>query len=182
MNEAEVWRPIEGFPGYEVSSYGNVRCFVPFGPHTGRLLETPRAIVFQETHGYWRVSLWRDRKGYKRFVHRLVLEAFVGPCPKGMETRHLDGDGHNNRLDNLAWGTKTENASDRVEHGTHHLGSGHPRAKISEETAASIKRDLELGPERRGLCREIADRYGTTLAIVHNIKYRTCWKHVKEAA
>ena len=56
------------------------------------------------------------RRLYK--VHRLVLEAFVGPCPEGQEARHLDGDRLNNALENLAWGTRSENAQDRTVHGT----------------------------------------------------------------
>lgn len=50
--------------------------------------------------------------------HRIVLETFVGPCPEGLETRHLDGNGLNNRLENLEWGSKKDNGEDRVKHGS----------------------------------------------------------------
>lgn len=42
-------------------------------------------------------------------VHRLVCEAFHGPCPPGMEVLHDDEDGLNNRPENLRWGTRKEN-------------------------------------------------------------------------
>ena len=49
-------------------------------------------------------------------VHRLVLEAFVGPMPEAMETRHLDGNPANNCLDNLRYGTRAENEADKRLH------------------------------------------------------------------
>jgi hypothetical protein len=52
-------------------------------------------------------------------VHRLVLDAFVGPCPDGMECRHLNGVKADCRLSNLAWGTRKENIEDRVRHANH---------------------------------------------------------------
>jgi hypothetical protein len=52
-------------------------------------------------------------------VHQLVLEAFVGPRPRGMESCHNNGNQTDNRLVNLRWDTKSENNLDRVRHGTH---------------------------------------------------------------
>lgn len=60
-------------------------------------------------------------KGYRRIsignhsfpVHRLVLEAFVGPCPDGMECDHKNRDGLDNRADNLAWVAHSENNRDK---------------------------------------------------------------------
>ncbi|QZE10566.1 hypothetical protein SEA_SCOOBYDOOBYDOO_251 [Mycobacterium phage ScoobyDoobyDoo] len=66
--------------------------------------------------GHLRLNLDTNKT---RLVHRLVLEAFVGPCPPGMETRHLDDDPSNNRLSNLCWGTRLENTMDRVQNGIH---------------------------------------------------------------
>jgi hypothetical protein len=52
-------------------------------------------------------------------IHQLVLLAFVGPKPPGMQTRHLDGDKTNNRLTNLVYGTPSENQRDNVRLGVH---------------------------------------------------------------
>src|SRR4051794_38431819 len=68
-----------------------------------------------QSRGHCTVELGRDNI---RFIHRLVLEAFVGPCPDGLECRHLDGDPGNNLLSNLKWGTRLENFQDSVKHGT----------------------------------------------------------------
>lgn len=101
----ERWRPVPGAPGCQVSNRG-----VVLGLSGEPLSHTV------SKHGYHRVSAG----GRSWAVHRLVLEVFVGPCPEGMETRHLDGDPHRNWWpENLAWGTHTENMQDRVRHGTH---------------------------------------------------------------
>ena len=81
---------------------------------------------------YRRVQIVRDGRVIKNAkVHHLVAEAFLGPRPEGLDIRHLDGDPLNNRADNLAYGTRSENIQDTVRHGTHsyakrtRCGKGH---------------------------------------------------------
>ena len=72
----------------------------------------------------WKIRILSTlrKKPYKRIclgkkmflVHRLVLLAFVGPCPVGMEGCHFDNDATNNRLSNLRWDTLSNNQKDRV--------------------------------------------------------------------
>ena len=59
--------------------------------------------------GHLSVSLG---KGNSRCVHDLVLSAFVSPRPQDCEARHLNTNGSDNRLDNLAWGSKSQNGKD----------------------------------------------------------------------
>lgn len=94
-----------GAPLYEVSDQGHVR------NQRGHILKPA-----QGAQGYLGLSLVGP--GWVK-VHHLVLAAFVGPRPQGLLTRHLDGDPANNRLANLTYGTKSENAYDSVAHGTH---------------------------------------------------------------
>lgn len=108
---SEEWRAVVGYEGcYEVSSLGRVRSV----REKGGILKSHAG----NKYGHRYVGLW---KGTKKdlLVHRLVLEAFVGPCPPGMECRHFpDRDPANNRLDNLRWGTHRENEGDKEVHGT----------------------------------------------------------------
>jgi hypothetical protein len=68
-------------------------------------------------NGYFRVNLVRDGVNQSRAVHCLVLEAFVGPCPPGMEACHFpDPTRSNNNLSNLRWDTHTENMRDKYRH------------------------------------------------------------------
>lgn len=90
--------------------------------------------------GYCRVSLSKKGKKSSYRTHRLVLETFVGPCPKGHETRHKDGDPANNRLDNLCWGTPKENAKDRGDHGWVHPLLGKKHSKETKEKMREARR------------------------------------------
>jgi HNH endonuclease/NUMOD4 motif len=114
----ERWLPIEGHEdAYEVSDLGRVRSL----PRTimrcnGRPLQR-QGMVLQgrpDTSGHIAVTLTGR---VERLVHQLVMEAFVGPRPEGLEVRHLDGHHRNNQLANLEYGTHAENMRDRVRHG-----------------------------------------------------------------
>lgn len=106
----ETWLPIPGFDGYEVSNQGRVRSLIRNRVHM--MTATPNH------DGYPRVHIG-GRSTPNQFVHQLVLAAFVGPRPEGMIARHLNGDPTDNRPENLAWGTHSENNYDAVRHGTH---------------------------------------------------------------
>jgi hypothetical protein len=111
----EEWRPLPGFEGrYEVSDQGRVYSVKTTGygsGSTGRILASTSS-----THGHRKVRLYHNKAQCWLYVHRLVMLAFVGPCPAGQEVRHLDGDPTNNCLDNLRYGTRSENALDRAIH------------------------------------------------------------------
>ncbi len=77
------------------------------------------------------------------FVHRLVLLAFKGPRPDGQYCRHLNGVPTDNRLANLAWGTKSENTFDKVGHGTHPHASKTTLSLIEIRGMALVARQLD---------------------------------------
>lgn len=56
--------------------------------------------------------------GPKEWAHRMVAEAFLGPCPKGLEVCHGDGNPINNRVGNLRYDTHRNNMLDAIQHGT----------------------------------------------------------------
>jgi hypothetical protein len=121
----ERWLPVPGYEGlYEVSDAGSVRSvprvvlrsvIIPV-KRAGKLLKgTPR-----QHHGDLKVYLCKNGRPTTCLVHRLVLLAFVGPCPPGYECLHDDGNPANNVLSNLHWGTPLENAQDMLRHGTNY--------------------------------------------------------------
>ena len=74
--------------------------------------------------GYQNISVYINGKYTRPSVHKLVMLAFEGPRPEGMEVRHLDGNKLNNAYSNLKYGTKSENQFDSITHGTNHWANG----------------------------------------------------------
>lgn len=110
--QVEEWRPVPGYERtYEVSSLGRVRSL--------RRTTTPGGIrkLRLNTHGYVDVNLSQDNRVVTHRVHKLVMLAFCGPRPDGHEVRHLNGDPTDNRRENLAYGTVSENRLDITRHG-----------------------------------------------------------------
>jgi NUMOD4 motif/HNH endonuclease len=105
----EAWRPVVGWEDkYLVSNRGQVMSLI-----------SHRLMKLQPKSGYWVVKLSGKGKQYSRYVHRLVLEAFDGPCPEGMECCHGPSGGQDNRWpENLRWDTPKANRADLVAHGT----------------------------------------------------------------
>lgn len=120
--QSERWLPVVGSDGfYEVSDQGRVRS-VPrlITKRDGRTQPVPGRILKLgfDTYGYPIITVRGNGRKSTRTVHQLVLIAFVGPKPEGMECCHNDGNRTNNRLSNLRWDTKKSNALDAVRHGT----------------------------------------------------------------
>lgn len=130
----EEWRDIDGHEGlYQVSNTGKVKSL-----RSGKILKTDSG-----EWGHQRVNLGRRERGLR--VHRLVLEAFVGPCPPGMECCHNNGDPSDNRVENLRWDTKKANVADRRKHGNDpmlnrtHCPRGHPLEAPNLRAATALR-------------------------------------------
>lgn len=153
----EVWKDIPGHEGdYQVSDLGKVRSLDRCvnnvnkkGTEFKRFLrgKVLAPAVFCKT-GHLALPLGRRTRGIP--VHQLVLLAFEGPCPEGLEVRHLNGDPQDNRLENLQYGTRTENILDVYHQGKRwrklNIEDVHEiRKRISEgEKITAIAKDFNL--------------------------------------
>lgn len=132
----EKWRPVVGYAGaYEVSDAGRVRS-VDRRDMRGRFIKGRVLKVRLLPNGRPRITLALDGSRVDAYTYRLVLEAFQGPCPPGMEALHWDDDISNNTLANLRWGTRTENMRDmsrneRGNAGLTHCPAGHPYDELN---------------------------------------------------
>lgn len=113
---AEIWKPVPSYPGLLASSEGRLLLpprHAPL-PNGGYRLTTPAPVEGVVTRAT-KAAAHTYRAIYAKFfgnikVHRAVCEAFHGPAPfEGAVVIHLDEDAHNNRPDNLKWGTQKEN-------------------------------------------------------------------------
>jgi hypothetical protein len=175
----EEWRPMVGFPSYEVSDFGNVR-------------SVPRAA--QDTRGWKRIMPGRPMRanivggGYlgmalrlghecrRIYVHRAVAEAFIGPIPPKYTINHRNGDKKDNRVCNLEICTYAANSLHARRVLMRGVGVGHPSAVHSAETIREADRLLKNGV---GIC-ETARRTGVSKGTVSAIKKRKAWLSVTE--
>jgi len=126
----ECWLPIPGYESrYDVSDQGQIRSLLGRSGRPIPYMMTP----CEDSKGYYEVTLSHaPNRARSKLVHLLVMLAFIGPRPDGLERRHLDGDCRNNNLANLTYGTRTENMQDRVKHGGYanaaktHCPANHP--------------------------------------------------------
>jgi hypothetical protein len=167
----EVWKDIPGYEGrYQASSHGNIRSLPrvefrkdAYGGHANWSYKGRVIKQHPGESGHLHVNL--GARNTKK-AHRLVLEAFVGPCPVGFECLHIDGNPTNNRLDNLRWGTRLENRADmRVHAQLYRRRQG--STWLSEETIRAIKRDLRA-PDKPAQ-RVLARKYGVHVNTINNI-------------
>lgn len=161
LADGEVAYSHPRFPQYVVTSHGRVYSFL-----SGRFLKPGRMGCYL---GLMIVDA--DGKIAHVYVHRLVLEAAVGPCPQGMEARHLNGDREDNRASNLAWGTPQQNAEDKRRHGTVLYGSRNPMAKLTWDQVREIRAMVQAGATQR----QAVARYGVSPMTVSRIVRGQTW-------
>lgn len=142
----EEWRTIPDQIYYEVSDQGGVRSWRAQTRKVGAnpRAESPHPLVLRNSQrdgrGYQTVSLPDATGRYvTKTVHSLVLAAFVGPRPDGLEIAHLNGDPSDNRLANLKYVTHQENESHKVAHGTRATGEDVNGARLLGWQVAEIR-------------------------------------------
>lgn len=170
---AEEWRGVVGYERrYEVSDQGRVRSWVKWHRYGG-LTDEPR-IKSQTTDrkGYMRVKLSDGLTPEKTHsTSTLVMAAFVGARPEGMEVCHNDGNPSNNRLDNLRYDTPRGNAADKLLHGTNNHGSRHGISKLTEEIVLEIYH-MDAPQD------DIAEKFGVSQSRVSSIKRGKTWTYL----
>ena len=106
-----------------------------------------------------------------RYVHRMVMETFVGPCPEGKEVSHLNGDNSDNRLENLVYETRKENCARKVSHNTDFGGARNPAAKLTAEQVLEIRESSAAEPV-------LARQYGVSRATIGRARRGDSWQRI----
>lgn len=165
----EEWRTIPRTGHYSVSNFGRLRSepHEIFNKGNGAMMKVKGKILKlrKDSKGYLITTGYINRKFKNIYAHQAVLLAFVGPRPKGMEVRHLNSNPLDNRLENLAYGTKSENMRDAVKIGTLVFS----RTRLTREDVISIGRDTRP-------ISQISRDFGICDATVINIKKRKSFK------
>lgn len=153
-------KPLGDFPDYSITRTGRV-----WSKKSKKWL-----INITAKTGYFVVSLYKNDVMYQRFIHRLVLETFIGPCPVGMEACHYNGIRTSNRLSNLRWDTRSNNRKDAIRHGTHcpPRGEHHHKATLKESDVKEIRQLLHQQVKQKEIAKLFCVVPSTISAIRHN--------------
>lgn len=153
---------VPNFPGYVISDQGELFCNLSFHPKIRQFSEKYRKIKGGLSRGRRLVTLSKEGEVYYKYIHRLVLESFIGPCPEGMECCHNDGNPLNNNLDNLRWDTRKSNSADTIKHGN---DSKRKKKFLSDEIIINILKLLDNGESQD----KIAKQFNISQTFVNNL-------------
>lgn len=106
----EKWKDIIGYEGmYQVSNLGNIKSLdrLAWNGHAMHILKGK--LMKSKNYRYQEILLCKDGKIKKHYIHRLVAAAFIVNENNKPEVNHLDGNKHNNSVNNLEWCTSEEN-------------------------------------------------------------------------
>lgn len=135
-------------PGYEVTRDGKV---ISAGSNW-RGYGNRELRQSLNSSGYPSVRLVIDGNRRRLPVHKLVALSYLPPRPSEFhEVRHLDGNRLNSSADNLAWGTRKENAADRDAHGTTSRGRAHSEAIKASNQANGVREFRRKQKEMRNV-------------------------------
>jgi hypothetical protein len=169
-----VYMEIDGFPDYRVGDDGSV--------WSKRIHdEWTRLNPTAEDSGHLYVSLTADASegAKKRFVHHLVLEAFVSKRPDGLECLHRNGIPSDNSKSNLRWGTRQENVEDAMRHGTTPAGDSHYQSKLSSQHIHVIRGVRQRNPGKCGVVKFLSRWFDVSYSTISDAVAGRTWRGVK---
>lgn len=176
----EIWKPVIGYEGiYSVSDLGRVRRECGYN---GKIKDGFKSRILKDKsyNLYPRVTLSLNNKTKCVNIHILVMEAFIGPRPKGFQINHKDGIRTNSRLSNLEYCTAKQN----IQHAHDNGLCSPPRG---EESSVSKLKEYQVREIRdeysQGNCTlfYLASKYGVSYQLISKIINNRLWKHVENS-
>jgi hypothetical protein len=160
------FKRVRRWPGYVVGSDGSV-----WSEKYGDWRRLKPTVLHVGT-GYLYVQLYRNGHGKKVMVHDLVLTAFRGKRPRGMEACHGGSGSRDNSVGNLSWGTHLDNVRQSVAAGSHPHGETSGRCKLMAAEVAVIRALYSAGERRQRVLSMAFGVHQSTISDIVNMKSR----------
>lgn len=171
VDMATSYQTINGLVGYKFGDDGTV--WSQWKRSHGCYGEFRKMRPRVTSDGYLAVGISTPSGRKQMLVHVLILTAFVGPRPMGMEACHGNGIRDDARLVNLRWDTRRNNALDKRIHGTDPQGEKNPTSKLTESDVAEIRSLVAAGQTHREVAGLFCVRRHTVTQIVNGVR----WPH-----
>lgn len=152
--------PIPGYPDYHCGLDGSIWLTKDAGV-------TYQRVPVSKSTKYALVNLRNPDGKRKTFaLHRIVAMCYLGPVPfPKAQVRHLDGNPFNCAVENLAYGTASENWRDKFSVGTATVGDNHPGSRLTQAQRMEIISAAAGGESQRSIAR----RYGVSHTTIHHL-------------
>lgn len=163
----EEWRTIDGHTKYQVSNLGRIR------DQTKGAMRKPTV----NSSNYKKTVM----DGKNLYIHRLVAIAFIDNPDNLPEVNHKDGNKWNNKVDNLEWVSKSDNAKHAVSMGLRDV-NGYTRYKVakssrrfSPDEEAKIREMYESGMTKQ----EISNVIGCANSVIGDLINGNTYNKIK---
>ena len=158
----EEWKDIKGYEGlYRVSDRGTVESVDHYARNNvnggKRLVKGRQIAVYKMPNGYTQVTLSNGDKREKKYLHRIVADAFIPPCEGKHEVNHKDGNKLNNAVENLEWVKHKENQVHMVNNGLTKKCKPVENLKAGKKYRSILQAERETGIDRHHIekmCRQ----------------------------
>lgn len=177
----EHWKEIKGNREiYEVSSLGNVRTKDREGAR-GHSIKGHILTQRDNSNGYLRCDININGKTKSHLVHKLVAEKFIPNPDNKPFVNHIDGNKHNNSVDNLEWCTRSENEKHAWKTGLKHdiatKGELHGMHKLSKKDAVYIRTN-HIGNGGNKKTGELAHIFNVNPQTITDIISERIWRSI----
>jgi len=166
------WRDVPGFEGlYKISSDGQVKSLDRVVTKSNGRTQTINGRIKHPAieHGYFRFTLYKSNLDYVKYLHRLVAESFIGPCPPDYHVHHINGNKQDNSLSNLAYIAPPDHSS------IHSAGELNTFCKLDAKSVARIREQYAAGRTWT----DLASEYNVSYHTIRLITRRETWRHTK---
>jgi uncharacterized protein YerC len=156
---SEIWKKVPQFENYSINSEGKLK-----NTKTNRLLSTKSV----NSEGYVLVCLSNNGKIKTLRFHRLLAECFIPKIIGKDFVNHKNGIKTDNRLENLEWCTKKENAIHAYKNNI--CNNNHIR-----KYDKSIDVEIINMRKKRYTYKEIAKKLNISFSKINNVLNKKNW-------
>lgn len=165
-------KPVPNFPDYYCSKDGDI--FSSKGKTLKKLNSTIKKYKQAYRKARLYVTLRKNNKSYRKFVHQVVMLTFVGDYPEGKEINHIDGNPLNNKLENLEYVSSSENTRHAFKNGLNkNAGDNHYIAKLDDIKVLTI-----LTLEENSNLTKLSEHFKVARSTIQDVVKNRTWKHI----